>query len=80
MIGGRHDVAVACLRLTRYNIHWVSGNEKKLPAPRFVPFVTGMTGVGVNMKLNGGDLEFNSQIEEQLLRHFDALTESGGSK
>ena len=41
LLSGRHEVWVGCLRTTSYTIQWVSGNERRLSPPRYVPYLTG---------------------------------------
>ena len=41
LLSGRHEVWVACLRTTSYTIQWVSGNERRLSPPRYIPYLTG---------------------------------------
>ena len=68
MIRGRHEIAVACLRQTRYHIVHVRGNEIRLPAPRYVSYFTGSY---FGSKLGA---EFDIHIEEPLLRYMGELT------
>ena len=41
LLSGNHEVAVGCVRSSSYTIQWVSGNERRLSAPRHVSYITG---------------------------------------
>ena len=41
LLRGAHEVWVGCIRTTSYTIQWVSGNERRLSPPRYVPYITG---------------------------------------
>ena len=68
LIRGRYEIAVSCLRQARYHIVHVRGNEIRLAAPRYVPF---LTGAYFGSKLGA---EFDIHIEEPLLRYMGELT------
>ena len=70
LLRGRHEIAVACLRQARYHIVHVRGNEIRLAAPRYVPF---LTGAYFGSK-SGADIVFDVDIEDALQRYMGELT------
>ncbi len=65
MLSGAHEVWVACLRNSAYTIQWVSGNEKRLSAPRYVSY---LTGADLGAKLAPVEPSMNIHIERALRR------------
>lgn len=69
LIRGRHEIAVACLRAVRYHIVHVRGNEIRLAAPRYIPFLTG-SDLGSKP---GAELVADVRMERRLLRYAGEL-------
>ena len=60
LLSGRHQVWVACIRNTGYTIQWVSGNERRLSAPRYISY---LTGTDLSAKPSPGAIETDVQLE-----------------